>query len=342
MTEQHAQWLEILEEAKNYPSPHNSQPIKVRIISDTSAEVFYDLDRGLPAENFGIPFGHVCAGVFLEGLSAVAGEYGFEVVETLANKDMDFSSKDRLHPIARISLVPKEPTQEDVMMHLAFNNRQTSRRPYSKELVTSEIINPLKAIAEETGQTFTVLQDAHKVDEIIRVNQETLFLDLQNDAVHDEIMHWLRFSRKEAEVKSDGLSAETMLLPGNILRFAMGRRDLWEKPVLGKILKKIYLRTMAGVSQVAWLEGKFEGPEDYVRSGKTFMKIWLNLTLRNVYLHPFGTVITNPVSHKKFVELAGINEEPNGKHMAWMLFRLGYSKKPPVAFKRPLEEMLIK
>jgi hypothetical protein len=49
-----------------YPSPHNSQPIKVRVLDEFRAEFFYDLDLGLPAEKFGIPFGHVCAGVFLE------------------------------------------------------------------------------------------------------------------------------------------------------------------------------------------------------------------------------------------------------------------------------------
>jgi hypothetical protein len=70
-------WSPILDDARHYPSPHNSQPIMVRVTGESTAEVFYDLDRGLPAENFGIPFGHVCAGVFLESLATAAAGHGW-------------------------------------------------------------------------------------------------------------------------------------------------------------------------------------------------------------------------------------------------------------------------
>src|SRR6187431_2186741 len=57
--------------------------MRVRVESDDSASVFYDLDRGLPAESFGIPFGHVCAGVFLESLAVVAASAGYTVRDEL-------------------------------------------------------------------------------------------------------------------------------------------------------------------------------------------------------------------------------------------------------------------
>ena len=73
-----AGWKLVLPYLQTYPSPHNSQPMKLRVRGDV-AEIFYDLDLGLPAESFGIPFGHVCAGVFLEILKITAAGYGYIV-----------------------------------------------------------------------------------------------------------------------------------------------------------------------------------------------------------------------------------------------------------------------
>src|SRR3954465_5202376 len=89
-------WQEILNYAQNYPSPHNSQPIRLRLDGDT-ATIYYDLDRGLPAEPFGIAFGHVCAGVFIETMKIAAAGLGYKLEEKLDYSEMDFEAKDRLH-----------------------------------------------------------------------------------------------------------------------------------------------------------------------------------------------------------------------------------------------------
>lgn len=332
-------WPALLDAARNYPSPHNSQPIRVRIVSDTRADVFYDLDRGLPAENFGIPFGHVCAGVFLESLAVVAADAGFAVRESLTLAEMDFDAADRMHPLATVELSPQPTDDEARMRRAAFDARRTNRRPYDNRAVPATDLEAAADIAAAGGHAFADSTDPAVVADIIRINQETLFDDLRNDAVHEEIMTWLRFSDHQARTTGDGLSADAMLMPGRLLRFAMAHRGMWEAPVIGSLIKGVYLRTMRGVAQVAWFEGPFAAPGDYLEAGRLFMRSWLELTARGVSLHPLGTVITNPRSHARFVDAAGI-DEADGR-MAWMLVRLGYAKTPPVAYRRPLEEMLI-
>jgi len=331
-------WGRLLEAARSYPSPHNSQPIRVRVVDGATAEVFYDLDRGLPAESFGIPFGHVCAGVFLETLEVAAAAEGFAVTERLTLTEMDFGSAERLHPLGTLVLSPRESTDRDRARRAALDARRTNRRPYDNRAVASGELAAVEALAREAGHRFAASAQSDVVDEIIRVNQETLFDDLRNDAVHHEIMTWLRFSDEQARTMGDGLSADAMLMPGRLLRFAMGNRGLWEAPIIGRVIKSVYLKTMRGVAQVAWFEGPFSGPGDYLEAGRLFMRSWLELTARGVALHPLGTVITNPRSHARFVEAAGI-EEGDGR-MAWMLVRLGYAPEPPLAYRRPLEEML--
>jgi hypothetical protein len=69
------------------------------------------------------------------------------------------------------------------------------------------------------------------------------------------------------------------------------------------------------------------------------MRVWLRLTAEGVHLHPFGTVITNPGSHRTFAE--AVQADESGDRMAWMLFRFGYSSAPPVAHRRPATAMLL-
>ncbi|MEJ8282562.1 hypothetical protein [Curtobacterium citreum] len=341
-------WTGIIEDARHYPSPHNSQPIVVRVEDDRTATVFYDLRRGLPAESFGIPFGHVCAGVFLAGLEVVARAHGFAVQERLDHAEMDFgrldagdsgAADDHLHRLGTVRLRPRAVTADDREALAVFLARRTSRRPYDATLVDDAAVDAASAIASAAGQRFRTTSDRATVDEIVRVNQETLFDDLQHDAVHDEILHWLRFSKRQAVTTGDGLSAETMLMPGPVLRFAMEHRGLWEAPGVGAVFKRVYLSTMRGVRQLGWLEGPFRTPADYVEAGRVFMRIWLEFSARGIALHPFGTVITNPRSHAAFVERAGVDESDG--RMAWMLFRFGHSDPPPLAHRRPAAAMTL-
>ncbi|WP_309108584.1 hypothetical protein [Arthrobacter sp.] len=336
-----ALWLDIVEDVRWYPSPHNSQPMKLRPISETTAQIYYDLDLGLPAEPFGIPFAHVCAGVFLESLSVVAAARGYHAIEALNHSEMDFDAVDRLHLIGTVRLEPASPgTRSAAERRLAvFRSRQTSRRPYDNRVVGEEILREASAIAAGQGYDFRSTANARTVSSLVQINQKTLFSDLRNDAVYAEIMQWLRFSKDEAAAKADGLSAETMIMPGPILRFAMRNRRLWSFPIIGGLIRAMYLRTMRGVRQLGWLEGPFAEPAHYLEAGRTFMRVWLFFTERGVYLHPFGTVITNPESHADFVAEARIHE--SGNRMAWMLFRFGYSFTPPTAHRRPATSMLL-
>lgn len=332
-------WPAIIEDVRLYPSPHNSQPIKLRALDDTTAEVYYDLDLGLPAESFGIPFGHVCAGVFLHALAVVAAGHGYRSIEALDLSDLDFDSSERLHSLGTVTLLARDPDAEARADHAAFLARRTSRRPYDDSLVDPATVEAAAGLAASAGYRFRSTGDARIVRDLVRINQATLFDDLQNDAVYGEIMHWLRFSKSEAEARRDGLSAETMLLPGGILRFAMMHRGLWRLPIVGPVIRGVYLRTMRGVRQLGWLEGPFSGPADYVEAGRTFLRLWLHFTRAGVYLHPFGTVITNPGSHNLFVRALDITERDG--EMAWMLFRFGHSKTPPLAHRRPAARMLL-
>lgn len=338
-TELPGPWPVLLDEVRRYPSPHNSQPITVRVLDERRAQVFYDLDRGLPAESFGIPFAHVCAGVFLESLVTVAAGHGWAVGESLRLAEMDFSSPQRQHLLGTVELDAVPVTAAAVEQLEAFRRRRTSRRPYDRRLVDAAVLAEVDAVAAAAGQEFGRTAEQSLVDDLIRINQETLFDDLRDDAVHAEILTWIRTSRRQAAATRDGLSAETMLIPGPLLRIAMRHRWLWDLPVIGRLFRRVYLNTMRGVREVGWLAGPFDGPAGHVAAGRCFLRVWLAFTRHGVSLHPFGTVITNPRSHAAFAARTGVDE--SGGRMAWMLFRYGTSDVPPQAWRREPAAMLL-
>jgi hypothetical protein len=59
----------------------------------------------------------------------------------------------------------------------------------------------------------------------------------------------------------------------------------------------------------------------------------------NLYLHPFGSVITNPNAHDRLREKFKLNEE---KEMVWLLLRVGYSEEPPRSLRLDVDDILIK
>ncbi len=324
-------WKSILTYAHRYPSPHNSQPIKVRVEGDT-LHLFYDLARGLPAEPYGIPFGSVCAGVFIESVTIAAHSLHLDVVERLDYTPMDFQAPSSLHRLGELRLVPNADAMEDLDPELMLS-RRTSRLPYEKRTVPEDVLREASEEAARAGHVLRAVTDPGLVKDVVAINQRTLFYDLENPAVRREIQGYLRYSEREAVAKADGLSARCLAMPGALMRLVMGNYWLWQMPMLSTVMRRVYLSSMRGVAQVAWLKGPFAGERDYINAGRMLLRMWLVFTKHGVYLHPFGSVITNPRAHQELVKLVGEQEDGD---MVWLLFRLGYSEQPALSHRRPL------
>jgi hypothetical protein len=90
------------------PSPHNTQPYRLRVIDDQEAEVIFLPRRGLYVADPLGRFTWLTAGVFIEICSIAAHSLGFDLVVAYdyspmcANGDVETPQ-----PIARLRLVQK-------------------------------------------------------------------------------------------------------------------------------------------------------------------------------------------------------------------------------------------
>src|SRR4030095_11921054 len=72
-------WLEIGRHAQRAPSPHNTQPFRLKIVGDHEAEVIFLPRRGLYVADPLGRFTWLTAGVFMEICSIAAHSLGFEL-----------------------------------------------------------------------------------------------------------------------------------------------------------------------------------------------------------------------------------------------------------------------
>ena len=137
-------WPELIDVARWAPSPHNIQPWRVRIRSETDAELLYDPARLLPETDPSGRFSAVGLGVFLETLAVAARARGRDVESGFATERLE---PDRGEPRlwARLRLVPYAG-EPDLDPRLILE-RRTSRLPYDGKPVPADALDELDAVA---------------------------------------------------------------------------------------------------------------------------------------------------------------------------------------------------
>jgi hypothetical protein len=333
-----ARWLELLTYARWAPSPHNMQPWLFQLHSETEATLYYDPNRLLPGTN---PTGSFMAcgfGILLECFDIAAAPCGLKVDAEFLTHTLD-STQTGPVAYAKLRLVPRTGLPEPLDRQLILD-RRTSRLPYDGRRIPERVYDELVAVADAYGHKFEYSTDRREVSWVVALNADTMFYDMSEPVARNEVASWMRFSFHEARSKADGLAAYAMHFNGLLMWLFAKANWIFRLPGIYQFTRSQYIRAMDGTRNVAWLSGPFfEKHDDWIKSGRMMARLWLVMTKHGVYLHPFGSIITNPSAHERMEEHF-LN--PERKHPLWMLVRLGYSERPPQAQRLPLEQMLIK
>ena len=81
-------WLELAEYARWAPSPHNTQPSRLKIVSDDVAELWFLPARGLPIGDPEGRFTHLTFGIFVEILTIAARAQGYDIEAAFEGKPL--------------------------------------------------------------------------------------------------------------------------------------------------------------------------------------------------------------------------------------------------------------
>lgn len=333
-------WHQIGHYAARCPSPHNTQPFRLRILDEAHAELVFLPRRGLPTADPLGRFTWLTAGIFAEICAIAAHGLGQELTITWEHQplypDGDTSTPQR---VARLTMVPAAAVVDlDPQLIL---DRQTSRLPYDGSAIPASVIAELTAEAARLGHQFATRTDREAIGHVVELNRQALFHDLDDDGLRTELTGWLRFSAREEDLMRDGLSARCLTFNGSLLRSFFLQHRFWTLPGVRQVVGGVYSATMKGIGTIGWLRGRYVGPADWVAAGRVMIRLWLMLTRAGFYWHPYGSVITSESARRNMVRELELPEEQGEEDMVWLLLRMGASPPPPVSHRLPVADILL-
>lgn len=332
-------WRTLLETAVHIPSPHNVQPWRVKIIDEENAELYIDSTRTLPKEDITGSFIISTMGMFIEALDILAGHNSLEIEYELFHPPEWFAPAileprpPWLIPFSKLKLVPGNKKEIRYDNNLFFK-RRTSRLHLQDKLASESALDELGKIAGEFNQKFIALTDSEQIESFMEMNTDALFEDLNSPDYHDEIAEWFRYTNSQARKHLDGLDARCMnTSPVNFWLVANLPRLLL-LPVSRQIMAKIYRRGLGKIPTLGVIAGGFWKPSDGIKVGRFLMRFWLETALHDLYIHPYGNLVTNKRIAAKVEKELGITD-------IWLIFKIGYSAEPPKSHRLPVERILV-
>jgi hypothetical protein len=215
-----------------------------------------------------------------------------------------------------------------------FLARRTSRISLLPERVPDEATQALRKLAGAWGQTYEQVSVPETIERILERNIAALFEDLNAPAYHDEIVEWFRFTDRASLRTRDGLDYRCM--NSSRLSFWLAARFPWlmQLPIAQTLLKKLYRRQLGNVPTIGMLAGPFWEPASAFETGRFLMHFWLALAKRNLYIHPYGNLVTNKPAAQWCRKALGVSD-------IWLIFKIGFSNAPPQSYRRSVGEVLV-
>lgn len=332
-------WRQIIEIALHAPSPHNVQPWRVKITNDSEAELFIDSTRTLPKEDTTGSFIISTMGIFLEALDICARRLKFKIEYELAHEPEWYapailhSVKPELLPFARLKLREIDAA-ETLYEEELFFKRRTSRLSLSPDKVPPDVSEKLKRLAAAYKQNFIEITDVETIEKIIDRNIEAVFDDLNSRTYQEELVSWFRFSEKESKEKRDGLDYRCMNTSKLNFRLSAKTPQLLKLPVFRQILWRVYRNQLGNIPTLGVLAGGFWQANEAIEAGRCLMRFWLETARFDLYIHPYGNLVTNEKAAAWWREKIAIPD-------TWLIFKIGYSKEPPQSYRLPPEKILV-
>jgi len=311
---------EIVRYATLAASGHNAQPWKFRL-EDHAIEIHPDPARRLPAVDPQDREMWISLGCALENLTLAAQSVGLE-------SEIRYPESDE---IIRVEFAPRKPAGGGLFD--AIPTRQNTRSEYNGHRVDGTEMVKLMSIPMETGislHTFDGPSATAKVLEYVSAGNVHQFAD---KAFIDELVHWIRFDKREALASLDGLYSRCMGTPGvpRWIGQTVVRRMSAQEQVDSDAKS---LRSSAGTLAIASTN---ETKADWVRTGQVYQRLTLQMTAMNIKSAFLNQPNEVPEVRKQFQSAMGFGQE-----LPQLLLRFGYADPMPFSHRRAVDDVILR
>jgi hypothetical protein len=310
---------ELIRYASLAASGHNTQPWKFAIAADTIA-IHPDLARRLPAVDPDDRELWISLGCALENLLVAARAAGYAPEVIFPN------TADVIHVRLTVDTPHGSPLFDAIPV------RQNTRSEYDGRPVKGADLDQVQAVPLEPGIALHFVTNPMELNTVLEyVNQGNL-RQFADRAFVDELIFWLRFTKKEALASRDGLYSACVGKPP-VPRW-LGRMVVaWTKPQRQADADAKKLRSSPGAVVVT---SESEDKTAWVRAGQVYERLALTMTSLNIksaFLNQPIEVIDVRRQLQTAIGLA--NARPQ------LLVRFGYADPMPRSLRRPVEQVLL-
>lgn len=311
---------EIIRYATLAANGHNTQPWKFKVL-ENAIEIHPDTSRRLAVVDPQDREQWISLGCALENLVIAAEAAGY------AN-EIDYPVD--AQGFIKVNLHSKMPKTSALFE--AIPVRQSTRSEYRVEKVSADILAQVHAVATEPGVALQFIEGKDEIEHVLDyVNQGNL-QQYADKAFVDELIHWLRFNKKEAMSSMDGLYTKCTGNP-TVPRWLGEMFVSGTKPQSQADADAKKLRSSAGAVLVS---SESDTPESWVRSGRVFERLSLQLTSLDLKSALLNQPIELPELRGQFQTAMGL-----GKNQPQLLLRYGVADAMPYSLRRPVEDILI-
>ncbi|MBN2395646.1 MAG: hypothetical protein JXC36_04190, partial [Candidatus Atribacteria bacterium] len=190
------QFKEIIHYATLAPSGHNTQPWQFSV-KGNSVLIYPDYSRRLPIVDPDDHALYISLGCALENLIIAANHMGYSAnVECFPqNEEKDY---------VRVT-INKENVRLDADLFDAISIRQATRSKYDGRPIPAEDLEKLKQAGNQDKVSFILFTEKREIDPIVEFVKEANMLQFRNKSFVNELIKWIRFSKKDALTSRDGL-----------------------------------------------------------------------------------------------------------------------------------------
>jgi nitroreductase len=250
--------------------------------------IHYDRARAGSPLNANHSASLISLGAVLANLEIAASERGYRLEKT-STPAVTGGSPNQVAAIRFISDVPRpHPLSQ------AIAERCTNRRPYAAiDLLQSEIGQLEQAVAAVPNARLDFVSERPAIGRLASILARFDEIYFLNRRMHDDLYKWLRWSKKDADEKKDGLSVASLEM--NIFdRWGVKLAASWRfARFLGKsrlsafIVKRAERQYRAsGAYGIITMPGS--SPDNFVQGGESFQKMWLTATRLGLSLQPIS------------------------------------------------------
>lgn len=316
--------MDLVHWATLAPSGHNSQPWRF-VLFDSAIEIRPDMSRRLPVVD---PDDHalfVSLGCALENMLVAAEHAG------LSARVSYFPSRSAG---LRVSLSSAAPAGCAVRKGLfgVIPRRQSTRRAYDGRVIPAATLEALEAAADESGVSLCILRRADDFERVVARVREGCQAQFRDPDFLRELTAWVRFSRKEVEMRGDGLAADALGMP--FVPRWLGERLLRLGAMSGWEAARVARQVRSSSALVVFVAESYTRTS-WVRTGQAFQRFALTATAHGLQHAHVNMPCEVPAVRDRLRRDLDLSGWP------MLLIRLGYARPMPRARRRLPEEVVI-